>query len=242
LEFPENWGGIIDWDGRPECVPSIVLECLHSTDEDQVAFRNASRYVPRLVKTEDSPLTEIPISSEATYLITGGLGFLGMRFAQALIDKGARHILLQSRRNAPPDHMRELLSPLKLNGARVDVIQGDVSNTDDVNALRLSLQNADHPLKGVIHAAGVVDFRPSETVNEETWNAVIRPKVLGTWNLHCMTRDLPLDFFIMFSSIASVWGSRGQAAYAAANHFLDSFSYFRRQQQLPATSINWGPW
>jgi acyl carrier protein len=98
------------------------------------------------------------------------------------------------------------------------------------------------PLRGIIHAAGVLDDRLLSNLNDESFLRVLAPKVQGAWNLHTQTSGLPLDFFVLFSSIASITGSPGQANYAAGNAFLDALAHFRRSQNLPGTSINWGPW
>jgi acyl carrier protein len=98
------------------------------------------------------------------------------------------------------------------------------------------------PLRGIIHAAGVLDDRLLSNLNDESFLRVLAPKVQGAWNLHMQTSSLPLDFFVLFSSIASITGSPGQTNYAAGNAFLDALAHFRRSQNLPATSINWGPW
>jgi len=179
--------------------------------------------------------------ADATYLITGGHGGLGLSVARWLSEKGARHLVLLGRSGnslAGEDLIREL----KESGTDVVTIQGDVSNQGDVIRALGKIRNTMPPLRGIIHAAGVLDDRVFLKLDSESFRRVLAPKVLGAWNLHSLTEDLPLDFFVLFSSVASVLGSPGQANYAAANAFLDGLAEDRRSRGLPCLSINWGPW
>src|SRR5262249_4470971 len=128
---------------------------------------------------------------------------------------------------------------LEQAGAQVTVVQADVAQYDDVVRL---VASAPTPLCGVVHAAGVMTLAAVTELTLSSLETVLRPKVAGAWVLHQLTQDIPLGFFVMFSSIASVWGSRGQAHYAAANAFVDALAHYRRGLGLPALSINWGPW
>ena len=118
----------------------------------------------------------------------------------------------------------------------------DVSDPVGMSALFDRLRRDWPPLRGIVHAAGIVDPRPIAELEPEKVALTLRPKVMGTWLLHELSLDLPLDFFVLFSSIASVWGSPRQADYAAANAFLDAMAHFRRAAGLPSLCINWGPW
>jgi myxalamid-type polyketide synthase MxaB len=133
------------------------------------------------------------------------------------------------------------LEALRAGGARVEVVQADVARADDVARLIQTCQ-ATGPLRGVVHAAGVLDDGILEKQNPERFARVMAPKVRGAWELHVQTEGLPLDFFICFSSLASLLGSPGQGNYAAANAFLDALAHHRRARGLPGLSINWGPW
>jgi NADPH:quinone reductase-like Zn-dependent oxidoreductase/acyl carrier protein len=179
--------------------------------------------------------------ADATYLITGGHGGLGLAVARWLVEKGARHLVLLSRGGATAAG-KEVAAELAANGATVAAIQADVSNENDLARALSEIRNTMPPLCGVIHAAGVLDDHLLLNQDAESFRRVLAPKVLGAWNLHSLTMDLPLDFFVVFSSVASVLGSPGQANYAAANAFLDGLAHDRRSQGLPCLSINWGPW
>jgi NAD(P)-dependent dehydrogenase (short-subunit alcohol dehydrogenase family)/acyl carrier protein len=178
---------------------------------------------------------------DATYLITGGHGGLGLEVARWLVEKGARHLVLLSRSGASSS-VKEVVAELAAKGTTVATIQADVSNESDLSRALSEIRNTMPPLRGVIHAAGVLDDHLLLNLDAESFRRVLAPKVLGAWNLHSLTADLPLDFFVVFSSVASVLGSPGQANYAAANAFLDGLAHDRRSRGLPCLSINWGPW
>jgi acyl transferase domain-containing protein/acyl-CoA synthetase (AMP-forming)/AMP-acid ligase II/NADPH:quinone reductase-like Zn-dependent oxidoreductase/NAD(P)-dependent dehydrogenase (short-subunit alcohol dehydrogenase family)/acyl carrier protein len=179
--------------------------------------------------------------ADATYLITGGHGGLGLAVARWLVEKGARHLVLLSRNGASPAG-EETVAELTAKGATVATMQADVSNEGDLARALSEIRATMPPLRGVIHAAGVLDDHLLLNLDAESFRRVLAPKVLGAWNLHSLTADLPLDFFVVFSSVASVLGSPGQANYAAANAFLDGLAHDRRSRGLPCLSINWGPW
>jgi myxalamid-type polyketide synthase MxaB len=179
--------------------------------------------------------------ADATYLITGGHGGLGLEIARWLVEKGARHLVLLSRSGAFSSG-KEVAAELAAKGATITTIQADVSNESDLARALSEIRTTMPPLRGVIHAAGVLDDHLLLNLDAESFRRVLAPKVLGAWNLHTLTADLPLDFFVVFSSVASVLGSPGQANYAAANAFLDGLAHDRRSRGLPCLSINWGPW
>ena len=179
--------------------------------------------------------------ADATYLITGGHGGLGLAVARWLVEKGARNLVLLSRSGASPTG-EEVAADLAAQGATVATIQADISNESDLARALSEIRNTMPPLRGVIHAAGVLDDHLLLNMDAESFRRVLAPKVLGAWNLHSLTADLPLDFFLVFSSVASVLGSPGQGNYAAANAFLDGLAHDRRSRGLPCLSINWGPW
>src|SRR5262249_33514671 len=120
--------------------------------------------------------------------------------------------------------------------------QADVSDQPAMAALFARIESSLPPLRGIVHAAGLPGFQALQDMTPDSLHSVLRPKVTGAWILHQLSRNLKLDFFICFSSIASVWGSKSQAHYAAANHFLDILAHYRRALGLPALSVNWGPW
>ena len=181
------------------------------------------------------------VHANASYMITGGLGGLGLTCAQWLIGRGARSLVLVGRRGPSADVQLQL-DAWRAHGVTVTVASCDIAVACDVTALLEQIRTTLPPLRGILHAAGVVD---DGTVAEQTldrFRRVMSPKVAGTWNLHQLTRPLPIDFFVMFSSGAALLGSPGQSNYAAANSFMDALAYVRRAEGRHAVSINWGSW
>ncbi len=181
------------------------------------------------------------IGPEGAYLITGGLGGVGLRIAQWIVGQGARHLVLMSRR-PPTDAAQTIIRSIEQTGARVLVAQGSVACERDLRGVLEVIEQSLSPLRGIVHAAGVLD---DGILQQQKWNRferVMAPKVAGGWLLHQLTENLNLDFFVLFSSMASLLGARGQANYAAGNAFLDALAHFRRAHGLAAVSINWGAW
>ncbi|TSC24493.1 type I polyketide synthase [Corallococcus sp. Z5C101001] len=223
-------------------VPAL-LEALEATDgEDQLAYREGARFVARLTAHRATPPPrEVAVHAQASYLVTGGLGALGLEVAKWLVTKGARHLVLLGR-NPPSSHATTTLQALDQQGARVHVVAADVSRADELSGALASLPSGMPPLAGVVHAAGVLEDGVLVRQGWERFSRVLAPKTAGAWNLHVLTRGLSLDFFVCFSSAASLLGAPGQGNYAAANAFLDALAHRRRALGLPALSINWGPW
>lgn len=144
-------------------------------------------------------------------------------------------------RSAPSEAAHTAIRRMEDAGAEVLVLRGDVARTADVEAILARIESSAQPLRGIVHAAGVLDDRTLLDLGENQFWTPVRPKVLGAWNLHTATRQLPLDFFVMYSSVAGLLGSRGQAAYSAANTFLDALSHARTADGLTAMSLQWGP-
>ena len=251
LEHPELWGGLAD---LPETlatdVDSIANGLLaHFTTpeaEQRVAFRQGRRWGARLqpLKSASPEITSAKrptVNSDGSYLITGGLGALGLQVAQSLIRQGAKTLVLVSRRGERPER-RSTLTAMRQAGVTVHVEAVDVADAEKVASLIDYIQNTLPPLRGVVHAAGIL---ADGLVIGQTWGqfqTVMQPKVEGAWNLHCAVKGIPLDFFVLFSSSASLLGSPGQGNYAAANAFLDTLGHARRQLGLPSLTLNWGPW
>lgn len=181
------------------------------------------------------------VRSDGAYLVTGGLGALGLRVAAWLIERGAGAVLLASRR-APTGDALPAIEALRSAGGRVECLACDVADEEALKGALAKLPQGLPPLRGVIHAAGVLDDGLLLELTPERIEAVLRPKVLGAWSLHAATLSAPLDFFVLFSSVAAALGSPGQANYAAANAALDALAEARRRRGLPGTSIQWGPW
>ncbi|NEP79534.1 MAG: SDR family NAD(P)-dependent oxidoreductase [Okeania sp. SIO3B3] len=212
-----------------------------TTGEHQVRYRQGERQVARLTQPRLDTDTKLAIQTEASYLITGGLGALGLEVAQFLVQQGVKSIALIGR-NSPSETAKESIQELEAAGTQVSVFLGDVSVEKDMVDIFQKIQTSLPPLKGVIHAAGVIDDGFIQQITWEQFTKVTAPKVAGTWNLHKLTKDIPLDFFVCFSSLASVLGSPGQSNYAAANAFMDAVAQYRQNLGLPGLSINWGPW
>jgi natural product biosynthesis luciferase-like monooxygenase protein len=261
VEHPNLWGGLIDLDPADSSTDSPVdspansmpasIEALldaisqdrnQDDSESMLAVRAGRHYAPRL-KRETLPAGQTPLqfSEEAAYLITGGTGGLGRRLALWMAERGARHLWLMSR-TASEDNARKLLDELRGRGAEALVVSADVASEQDVARALDQVRESGLELRGVFHLAGRLD--DARLVNE-TWARLAQvpaAKLEGAWNLHRLMRDARLDFFVMFSSAASLLTMAGQANYAMANTFLDALAHHRRALGLHALSINWGPW
>ncbi|MFS0518813.1 SDR family NAD(P)-dependent oxidoreductase [Nostoc sp. UIC 10607] len=184
---------------------------------------------------------QLAFSGDRTYLITGALGGLGLLVARWMVEKGARHLVLVGRSGAN-DSVRSQLRELEQSGANVRVVQADVTDAEQVAQVLADIESSQPPLRGVIHAVGVLDDGVLLQQNWERFQRVMAPKVQGAWNLHALTQNQPLDFFVLFSSTVSLLGNSGQANHAAANAFLDALASARRARGLAGLSINWGAW
>ncbi|MBN1219684.1 MAG: SDR family NAD(P)-dependent oxidoreductase [Anaerolineae bacterium] len=178
---------------------------------------------------------------DGAYLITGGLGGLGLTVGQWLVQQGARYLVLVGRRGAAAA-VQETLTSLRKQGVTIEVIQADVSRPEQVDAVLKKIKRTLPPLRGIIHAAGLLDDGILLHQDQARFKRVMAPKIDGAWNLHRLTIDESLDFFVLFSSAASLLGTPGQGNYAAANAFMDALAHQRRAQGLPALSINWSIW
>ncbi|MDJ1172322.1 SDR family NAD(P)-dependent oxidoreductase [Roseofilum sp. BLCC_M154] len=245
IEHPQLWGGLVDLD--PQATAADEIEMLwqllgNEPEEDNLALRGDKTYVARLANQEPPEFPQpLSLSSEGSYLITGGLGALGLHTAQGLVEKGAKNIILTGRR-PPSEKVQESIQQLEQAGCQVNVLLGDVSRKEEIAQILEQIQTSMPSLKGIIHAAGVLDDGTIQQMNWERFGQVMSPKVIGTWNLHQLTQNLPLDFFVCFSSMVSLIGSPGQGNYAAANAFMDALVGYRRSIGLSGLAINWGAW
>lgn len=253
LEHPEQWGGIVDHDGRAESVDVLVgLLCRAGAGsgetapgEDRIAIRAGRRHVARLAAAggdgggggDGRPA----VRPDATYLITGGLGGIGTRLARWLADQGARHLVLTGRR-PPGVRAAAVLRELEERGVRTRVAPVDVSDEDQLAELLAHVRDELPPLRGVLHAAGVLDDGILLRQDWDRFARVLGPKVTGALLLHRLTAGSPLEFFVLFSSFSATLGSPGQAAYTAANAAMEALAWRRVATGLPASAIGWGPW
>ena len=189
-----------------------------------------------------SPCTEKGhlFRSDASYLITGGMSGFGFELARWMCENGARHLVLVSRSGARDESVEVGVRQMSNEGINVVDARGDVSSREDIERIVEEVSVGMPPLKGVIHGAMVLDDQFMVDMDEECFLKVLRPKMLGAWNLHLATLDLPLEHFICFSSFSAVIGAVKQANYNAGNYFLDSLASYRQARGLPALTINWG--
>ncbi len=221
-------------------ITAAVDACGHMAQARHIGKVVVSLDVPE-VWVEPAASAPVTLKPDATYLITGGLGGLGLKLAEWMVGQGARHLALVGRSGASAA-AQETVEALEQAGARVLVARADVADEAQVaEALRVLGQTMP-PLRGVIHAAGILDDAILLRLGPEQFRSVMAPKVSGAWNVHTLTRDTTLDFFVLFSSVASVWGTTGQGNYAAANAFLDALAQHRVGLGLPAESVSWGAW
>ncbi len=245
MEHPEIWGGLIDLDSHAAQEESdrIIAETLAAADEDRVGWRGPQRYVARLKPNAGNPtFGRMRFRDDASYLITGGFGGMGLRLAQWMAGCGARHLVLVGRSGAASEEARLVLRQLEQAGVKVNAAQADVSDAKSVVNLLQNISETMPPMRGVFHTAGIFDDRVLMRHDLERFARVMAPKVNGAWNLHLLTREMPLDCFVMFSSAAAFLGLLGLGNYTAANAFLDALAHYRQSLGLPALSIDWAGW
>ncbi|QFU93675.1 beta-ketoacyl synthase N-terminal-like domain-containing protein [Amycolatopsis sp. YIM 10] len=232
FEHPEIRASLLDFDAEPDPARLWVTE-LHDeiradSPADEVAWREGVRYVRRLARPTLTPGE--PAVRDGAYVITGGLGGLGLHAARWLLDRGADRVVLSSRRGGE--------APM----AGVEVVAGDIAEPGVATRLVEAATRDGMPLRGVLHAAGVLADGAAMKLTAEQVRQAWWPKAHGAWRLHEATMDHDLDWWLVYSSAASLLGSPGQAAYATANAWMDSLVEWRRANGLPATTINWGAW
>ncbi|MEV6319238.1 SDR family NAD(P)-dependent oxidoreductase [Streptomyces sp. NPDC051776] len=245
-ENPERFV-LLDWDGAQESYRALPPAAA-GHDEPQLALRKGELRAPRLVRVRLAGTAEPAESAGAlldpdgTVLVTGATGALGGLIARHLVTRyGARHLLLAGRRGPDAPGAPELVAELTGLGARADLVACDTSDREALERL-LATVGADHPLTAVVHTAGVLDDGVIGSLTPDRLDRVLAAKVDTALHLHELTRDKPLSGFVLFSSLAGIFGGSGQGNYAAANAFLDAFAQQRRAQGLPAQSLAWGLW
>ncbi|MGW0226604.1 SDR family NAD(P)-dependent oxidoreductase [Streptomyces tendae] len=234
---------LADTDDRPESW--LCLGAAVATGEPQLKIRAGRVTTPRLAHVHGAPAGREPFDGAVgsrTVLITGGTGRLGAVVARHLVARhGVRRLMLTGRRGAAAPGAARLRDELTAAGAHVEVVACDVTSRRSVAELIAAVPE-EHPLTAVIHCAGVLDDGVVEGLTQDRVGSVLAPKAHGAWHLHTLTRHLDLSAFVLFSSVASVLGTAGQAGYAAANAFLNGLAEARRSAGLPAGSLCWGLW
>ncbi|WP_329312408.1 type I polyketide synthase [Streptomyces sp. NBC_01262] len=219
-----------------------VLADVAALGEPETAVRAGRVRVPRLARVTEAANGAVELDPAGTVLVTGGTGGLGAVVARHLAGAhGVRHLLLTSRRGVRAPGAEALVSELAELGAEATVATCDVADRTAVAALLGSIPG-DRPLTAVVHAAGVLDDGLVGSLSREQVDRVLRPKADAAWHLHELTQGLPLTAFVMFSSLAGIWGNAGQANYGAANAFLDGLAAFRRGRGLPGAALGFGLW
>ena len=245
-EAPEQVGGMLSDLMAEFCEGKLAPLPWHGFPLDRAleAFRfmQQARHVGKIVLTQQEAAGRpIKVRGDGTYLITGGTGGLGLHVAEHLARTGAGTVALLSRR-APSEDVRARIGAIEAGGAQVICLQADVADRDGLVRALAKLDGIAPPLRGVIHAAGVLDDGIISQQDAARFSTVMAPKVQGAWNLHALTLNKPVELFAMFSSASAVLGAAGQSNYAAANCYLDMLAHYRQARGLAATSIDWGPW
>ncbi len=246
LEYPELNTQIVDFGGDSPCLKDVANYLLFQKQESQLLIRNEMQFVPRLqaveFKGKPSALTSVFAGNQNdVYLITGGLGALGLETAEWLISNGIKNIALCGR-SLPSEEAQRRITQWTNSGVCITTYQTDVADNIKVCELINAIQQDGNVLKGIYHEAGIISDALISQQHWEDYSVTFAPKIQGTINLHSATLNIALDQFVCFSSISSVLGNAGQANYAAANAFIDQLMQLRRQQGLVGTAINWGPW
>jgi myxalamid-type polyketide synthase MxaC len=260
-ENPDFWGGMVDLDptDTPAAAAALLLRQLtEGNGEDQTAFRDGRIHVARLSRRTKvlSEPKRVPIRPDATYMITGGLGGIGLIIARWLVTRGARHLVLAGRSSLVarekwqdvPSGTTEgarinAIRGLELQGANVQTVGVDMGSEISVNGMISQCLGADRPpLRGVFHAAGVTQNELLVSQSPEQMRDILAAKMVGGWLLHRLLADIPLDLFVLFSSFSSFLGSTMLGSYSAANMFLDALAWHRRSLGQVGLSVNWGPW
>lgn len=247
IEDPDRWGEIFhalmddvaNGRFRPLSVRTFPLAEAASAFHFMAQARHIGKIVLIHAASAERGLDDL--DPDGIYLVTGGLGGLGLKTAEHLVQRGARALALVGR-NRPGPEAEDLIGRWRATGLQILELQADVGNREEVAASFAMIDATGRTLRGVVHSAGALADGALLHQEWDHFSTPFRAKVVGAWTLHRLTRDRPLDFFILYSSIAGTFGSAGQANHAAANAFLDALASYRSSIGLPALSIGWGAW
>ena len=228
-------------DDLDSLVTSLVSELRSPVGDDVIAWRERSRYVERLTRaTLAASHSDAVVRADGSYIVTGGLGGLGTAVTRWLVERGAGRLVLNGRTN-PSDAQQKALAELA-TGTEIVFVAGDIASPGVADRLVAAAEETGRPLRGVLHAAGVTGDGLVTALTREGMERVWAPKVAGAFRLHAATATRELDWWVGFSSMATLLGLPGQLAYATGNAWLDGLVAWRRASGLPATAINWGQW
>ena len=242
LEHPNLWGGLVDLppEGTSEELATTLLAALDAGgDEDQAAWRNGVRLVPRLVPDMSLRNSSIRLRPDATYLVTGGFGGLGLLVARLMVELGAQYVALLGRH---PDPLSSEVRAIEDLGAKVIPLAGDVADEAAMKVLLERLAKEAPPLRGIVHAAADFSSAPIHDLTAAQVQNMLRPKIDGTCVLERLTAEQDIDFLVLFSSSTAILGASGFAHYSAANLFLDATAMAADQRRRRVLSVNWGTW
>ena len=245
IEHPELCCKVIDIESKRQ-IKTLLEEVLAFDQESQIVLRKEARYVLRLSRKKVDAFfkhNHSRFKDNGVYVITGGLGGIGLKVAEWMSQAGAQHVVLVGRHPSIDSVTSKKLESIRDKGAEITVVRCDVSDYKSLKKLFKDLKKMG-PVKGIIHAAGTIDDGIILQQKIERFLTTARAKVLGSWNLHTLSikEALELDFFVVFSSVVSTIGNVGQSNHASANSFMNSLISYRRSLNLPATVIQWGAW
>lgn len=242
LEQPNLWGGLVDLpadENAGKLAMTLFAALKAGGDEDQTAWRDGVRLVPRLLPDAHPRQSSFRLRPDATYLVTGGFGGLGLLVGRWMAELGARHIALLGRH---PDHASEGVRAIERLGATVISLEGDVADEPAMKSLMERLAKTAPPLRGIVHAAADFSSDLIPALTPAQIESMLRPKIDGTCILQRLTVEEDLDFLVLFSSSTAILGASGFAHYAAANAFLDATAAAADQRRRRVLSVNWGTW
>jgi acyl transferase domain-containing protein/NAD(P)-dependent dehydrogenase (short-subunit alcohol dehydrogenase family)/acyl carrier protein len=245
FELPDQRCARLDLDPSPrdraaQMTEVAALMCADPAD-GQFVERGSRTFARRIAALPPPDCPAVKLAPTGSYLITGGFGALGLAVAQRFVEDGAGHVVLLGRRQ-PNERAARAIDRLSQRDCVVTTVVADVADRHAVERVLAQVDASGRPLRGIVHAAGVLNDSALANLTQSQLDDALRPKVLGGWALHQLTETHALDFFVMFSSGAAALGSTGQAAYMAANAFLQGLAEKRSNLGLPAICIDWGPW